>query len=241
MPLIFLSPAANHTVSSPGGERKAGFANQIADEMEPRLRARKIDFTRGGINRSVGTAIRESNAGYYDLHLALGAFAPGPNMGKPGAAYFPFSRAGRCAAETLAGFYQQIYPAPETVQVVPSVKIPELAKTNAPAVLFCAGVGEQDSEWMETHITAIAENLTEAVCHCFGIWESPAVQVRLMGRVSCGPDGTSLYSASSGAARRLAQVPDHEPVSISEVLQGWYKISFGDSSGFVKAYDVLLL
>lgn len=51
--------------------------NLVADAMEPYLRASGIRFTRNNPEESVSQAIRQSNAGQYDLHLALHSNAAG--------------------------------------------------------------------------------------------------------------------------------------------------------------------
>ena len=72
MPSIFLSPSAqeyNSYYDNSGSEEY--YMNLIADAMEPYLDASGISFTRNNPNNTLSQIIRESNAGNYDLHLAL--------------------------------------------------------------------------------------------------------------------------------------------------------------------------
>ena len=72
MPSIFLSPSAqeyNPYYDNSGSEEY--YMNLIADAMEPYLDASGISFTRNNPNNTLSQIIRESNAGTYDLHLAL--------------------------------------------------------------------------------------------------------------------------------------------------------------------------
>ena len=72
MPRIFLSPSTqeyNPYITGNGSEEY--FMNQIADAMEPYLLANTIRFTRNTPDMTAASSIRASNAGNYDLHLAL--------------------------------------------------------------------------------------------------------------------------------------------------------------------------
>lgn len=63
--------------------------NRLADAMEPQLTASGIRFTRNTPDMTAASSIQASNAGSYDLHLALhtnasGAGPGGPQPGHPG-------------------------------------------------------------------------------------------------------------------------------------------------------------
>ena len=80
MPKIFLSPSTQDYNSYVNGGNEALYANLIADAMEPYLRASGIDFTRNDPNGNVSTSIAASNAGNYDLHLAIHSNAAPANL-----------------------------------------------------------------------------------------------------------------------------------------------------------------
>ena len=77
MPFLYLSPSTQqfNPYATTGNEEY--WMNLIADDMEPYLRAAGINFTRNDPNTSAAAAIRESNAGTYDFHLALHSNAAG--------------------------------------------------------------------------------------------------------------------------------------------------------------------
>ena len=124
MPNLYLSPSTqefNHYVNGLGTEEEQ--MNRLADAMEPLLFASGIRFTRNPPDRTAAAAIRASNAGDYDLHLALHSNASGP--GQEGqnrgilAFYFPGSSRGLRAAELLANGLKTIYPLPNLVRPEP--------------------------------------------------------------------------------------------------------------------------
>ena len=65
MPTIYLSPSLQPFNKYVNGGDEQTVMNQVADAMEPYLRAAGIRFTRNRIGMTLGEAIRESNAGYY--------------------------------------------------------------------------------------------------------------------------------------------------------------------------------
>lgn len=78
MPIIFLSPSTqeyNAYVNDLGTEEE--WMNHLADAMEPILFASGIQYTRNDRDQTAAAAIRASNAGNYDLHLALHSNASG--------------------------------------------------------------------------------------------------------------------------------------------------------------------
>ena len=78
LPIIFLSPSTqeyNAYVNDLGTEEE--WMNHLADAMEPILFASGIQYTRNDRDQTAAAAIRASNAGNYDLHLALHSNASG--------------------------------------------------------------------------------------------------------------------------------------------------------------------
>ena len=83
MPTIYLSPSIQpyNKYLTEGDEQY--WMNRIADDMVPMLEQNGIKVVRNTPNTSLGQAIRESNAGNYDLHLALHSNAgPGSCAGR---------------------------------------------------------------------------------------------------------------------------------------------------------------
>ena len=107
MPSIYLSPSTqeyNPYITGAGSEEH--FMNLIADAMEPYLTANTIRFGRNTPEMTAVSSIAASNAGRYDLHLALHSNAAPP--GRYGSArgslvfYYPGSAQGQRAAEIIA-------------------------------------------------------------------------------------------------------------------------------------------
>ena len=83
MPIIFLSPSTqeyNAYVNDLGTEEE--WMNRLADAMEPILFASGIQYTRNDRDQTAAAAIRASNAGNYDLHLALHSSTPARQRGR---------------------------------------------------------------------------------------------------------------------------------------------------------------
>lgn len=174
-PRIYLSPSVQPYNLYPNGGDEQFWMNKIADAMIPYLDANGIRYTRNTPNTSVGAAIRESNEGYYDLHLALHSNAAPPELvGKlkgPDVYYYEYSQKGKRAADIIAENLKQIYPEPALVNTVATTRLAEVTKTNAPAVLVELAYHDnpQDEVWITTNIQPIAKNLVQSLCLYFGI------------------------------------------------------------------------
>lgn len=71
MPKIFLSPSTQEWNEYVTGGTEEQYMNLLADRMEPYLRSSGISYVRNDPARNVNGAIADSNAGNYDVHLAL--------------------------------------------------------------------------------------------------------------------------------------------------------------------------
>ena len=179
MPEVFLSPSTQPYNKYLSGGDEQYYMNKLADAMEPLLTKNHIFFGRNKQNTTVGQSIRDSNSGYYDLHLALHTnAAPESLAGKLRGIdiyYYEYSKYGKEAAEVIAKNLKEIYPLPELVKAVPTGQLVELRKTNAPAVLCELGYHDnpEDEKWIKDNIENIAENLTMSLCEYFGIKFTP--------------------------------------------------------------------
>ena len=157
MPTIYLSPSIQpyNKYLTEGDEQY--WMNRIADDMVPMLEQNDINVVRNTPNTSLGQAIRESNAGNYDLAGKL----RGPDV-----YYYPYSASGKRAAELIADELRKIYPDPDLVSTVATTRLAEITKTSAPAVLVEIAYHDnaEDEAWIKNNITVIAEALTRAVC-----------------------------------------------------------------------------
>lgn len=71
MPSVFLSPSTQEWNPYVNGGNEEFYMNQVADRMEPYLRASGIEYRRNDPSRGAVGAIADSNAGNFDVHLAL--------------------------------------------------------------------------------------------------------------------------------------------------------------------------
>lgn len=175
MPSVYLSPSIQpfNKYLTTGDEQY--WMNIIADEMMPLLTKNGITVERNTPNTSLGQAIRESNAGNYDLHLALHSNASPDSMkGKlrgPDVYYYPYSTRGERAANIIADNLRTIYPDPTLVNTVTTTRLAEVTKTSAPAVLVEIAYHDnvQDERWIRENTELIARNLSLSVCEYFGL------------------------------------------------------------------------
>ena len=71
MSAVFLSPSTQDYNPYVTGNNEEYYTNLIADAMIPYLKASGIRYGRNDPSGSVSTSIAMSNAGTYDLHLAI--------------------------------------------------------------------------------------------------------------------------------------------------------------------------
>lgn len=245
MPNLYLSPSTqefNHYVNGLGTEEEQ--MNRLADAMEPLLFASGIRFTRNPPDRTAAAAIRASNAGDYDLHLALHSNASGP--GQEGqnrgilAFYFPGSSRGLRAAELLANGLKTLYPLPNLVRPEPTTTIGEVRRVRAPAVLLELGFHDNpdDARWIITHLSAMAENLVLSLTEYFGI-PFFASSSPWPGRISLPLGVAEVYSRPDPAAPTVAQLYDGAQVTVRNQFNGWALIQFGDQVGYAASDFVI--
>ena len=102
------------------GGSEEEWMNRLADAMVPYLNASGIRYTRNTPDMTAVSSIRASNAGNYDLHLALhsNASAPSNYGGTRGIIvfYYPGSSRGKRAAEIMTTNLKAIYPLPDRVR-----------------------------------------------------------------------------------------------------------------------------
>ena len=175
MPSVFLSPSVQEFNPYINNGNEEQYMNLIADAIEPYLDASGIIHGRNNPNETVRQAIDRSNAGNYELHVAIHSNASPPTM--PGRfrgvdIYFsPNSFYGREFANILQNNFKNIYPDPSRVNIVPTTTLAEVRLTNAPAVLIEVAYhdNELDAEWIVTHINEIAEMIALSITEYFGV------------------------------------------------------------------------
>ena len=96
MPIIYLSPSTQENNSFVTGGTEEQYMNLLADKLVPYLDASGIRYVRNTPEMTAASSIAASNAGRYDLHLALHSNAAQP--GRYGSArgslafYYPHRR-----------------------------------------------------------------------------------------------------------------------------------------------------
>ncbi len=175
MASVFLSPSTQEYNLFVTGNSEEYYANLITDAMIPYLNASGISYGRNTPSGNVSTSISMSNAGNYDLHLAIHSNAAPENMSGmlrgPDVYYYKDSSRGRNAAEIFANNLRLIYPIPSLSTVVPTTSLVELRKTRAVAVLVEIAYHDNidDANWIISNIEEIAANLSLSVADFLGV------------------------------------------------------------------------
>ena len=244
MPIIYLSPSTQEFNPYVDFGNEEYYMNLIADAMIPYLDASGIEYVRNTPDMNAASSIRESNAGNYDLHLALHSNASGEaNAGSRRGTevyYYPLSENSRRAAEIIANNLKLIYPIPENVITVPTTTLGEVARTRAPAVLIEYAYHDnlQDAQWIRNNIDAIAQNTVLSLTDYFGIpFNYPEPQGSATVTTSQGGN-LNIRQYPSFDAAVIGSVPNGSTVTVYARLPDWFLIRYGDITGY--AYSVFL-
>lgn len=246
MPFLFLSPSTQdfNPYVTEGNERY--WMNQLADRMEPYLRASGITVTRNDPNGSAAQSIRQSNAGSYDFHLALHSNAsPAALAGTQRGIdiyYFPTSEEGLRMANILVDVLRPVYPLPERVRALPTTVIGEVRRTRAPSVLAELGYHDnaEDAAWLTGNLDAVAAALSEGVSEYFGVPFLPPVEPR-SGVVTLRSGHLNLRSLPTTDAAILARIPNGTTISVLGEFNDWYSVGYEGLNGFVLRRYVTLV
>ncbi len=251
MPSIFLSPSLQTGNNYYGGGTEAQYMGYVADALEPYLSADNITYTRSKLPNTLANAINTSNAGNYDLHLALHSNAA--PEGKEGqfrgiqAYYYPGSAKGRQAAEDLADSLRSIYPDPDLVYTVPTTTIAEVRKTKAPSVLMEIGYHDNasDSSWIKNNIQKIAEYIAKGLTEYFKIPDNGVCTERgaklseISGNINtyvsaCTASGALNIRSNAGLDSYIVgQIPHNEKaLLLDNSMSEWAKIRYNSTEGF---------
>ena len=246
MPKIYLSPSIQPYNKYPNGGDEQYWMNKIADAMVPYLNASGIEFTRNTPNTNVGTAIRESNGGYYDLHLALHSNASAPaNYGQTRGIivfYYPTSARGRRAAEIMADNLKAIYPLPNNVRAQSTTSIGEVRQPRAPSVFLELGYHDNpdDAAWVKGNLDAIARNLVLSLTEYFHIpFLYPQAPRQAVVDVNWGY--LNIRSRPNTSAPVIARAYDGARLTVINQWQNWYLVSFDGVVGYASGDFITLL
>ena len=245
MPYLFLSPSTQEFNPYVTTQNEEYWMNLLADRMEPYLLASGIGFTRNDPDQNAAAAIRQSNAGTYDFHLALHSNAAPPE--KSGQIrgvdfyYYPSSTQGLRMAEILTEEIRKIYPLPELVQPRPTTLIGEVRRTRAPSVLAELGYHDnpEDAQWIEDNLDRIAQALVRGVCEYFGgpfIEPSPVQK----GIVTVSWGSLNIRDLPDLNAAVLASAPGGAELTVYGVSGNWYSVSYRGIVGYASTAFVVL-
>lgn len=240
MPFLFLSPSTQEFNPYVTSGNEEYWMNQLADRMEPYLYASGINVTRNDPNAGAAGAIRASNSGRFDFHLALHSNAsPESRAGSQrgvDAYYYPNSEDGLRMANLIVDNVRPIYPLPDRVQALPTTIIGEVRRTAAPSVLVELGYHDnaEDADWLTGNLDMVAAALAESVSEYFGLPFLAPSGVR-SGVVTLTSGRLNLRNAPSTEAAILVQLANGAAVTILGQYNDWYTVRADGLIGYVKA------
>ncbi|HIR09479.1 MAG TPA: N-acetylmuramoyl-L-alanine amidase [Candidatus Avoscillospira stercoripullorum] len=245
MPYLFLSPSTQEFNPYVTTQNEEYWMNLLADRMEPYLLASGIGFTRNDPDQNAAAAIRQSNAGTYDFHLALHSNAAPPEKSGQFRGvdfyYYPSSAQGLRMAEILTEEIRKIYPLPELVQPRPTTLIGEVRRTKAPSVLAELGYHDnpEDAQWIEDNLDRIAQALVRGVCEYFGVpFIEPSPVQKGIVTVSWG--SLNIRDLPDLNAAVLTSAPGGAELTVYGVSGNWYSVSYRGIVGYASTAFVVL-
>ena len=245
MPVIYLSPSTQENNLYVTGGTEEYWMNRIADAMEPYLRASGIGFVRNTPQMTAVTSIRQSNAGNYDLHLALHSnAAPEGRYGTVRGTdvyYYPGSVKGERAAGFIAEGLRKIYPIPELVRTLPTTRLGEVRQPKAPSVFieFAYHDNREDADWITENVNEIAANVVQSLAEYFGL---PFLQPETVRTGVVRTDGGRLNlreKPSSGSAVK-GRIPNGASVIVYGQTGDWMVVQYGGDIGYAAAEYIRL-
>ena len=239
MPIIYLSPSTQENNFFVNGGTEEEYMNLIADKMIPYLDASGIRYSRNTPSMTAATSIAASNAGNYDLHLAIHSnAAPEGRYGTVRGSivfYYPGSQRGKRAAEIFANNLRSIYPLPALVRAEPTTAIGEVRRVRAPSVFLELAYhdNEEDATWIKENLDEIARNLVLSLTDYFDIPFLTPVPAR-SGSVDVDWGALNIRSRPDLQAGILAQAPDGAPLTILNQWQDWYLVNYNGIIGYAR-------
>ena len=246
MPIIYLSPSTqeNNLYVSVGTEEE--WMNRLADAMEPWLSACGIRYVRNTPEMTAASSIRASNAGDYDLHLALHSnAAPEGSYGQVRGVlvfYYPGSVQGQRAAGLVANGLKTIYPLPNLVRAEPTTSIGEVRRVRAPSVFLELGYHDNrdDAAWVKSSLEPIAPAIVRGLTEYFGLpFLEP--QPPRSGVVDVSWGYLNLRDRPSTASPVLARAYDGARLTVLNQWQGWSVVELDGLTAWASSDFITLI
>ena len=240
MPRIYLSPSTQESNLYVNGGTEEYWMNQLADAMIPYLLSSGIQYTRNTPDMTAASSIRASNAGNYDLHLALHSnAAPEGRYGTirgTDVYYYPTSTNGRRLAEIIAENLKRVYPIPELVRALPTTRLGEVRQPRVPSVLieFAYHDNPDDANWIKNNLDEIAANVVLSLTQYFGIPFIRPESIR-QGTVQTSGTGLNIRSKPSTSAPIKGSIPNGTVVTVYSRTGNWYVVGYNGIVGYASA------
>jgi len=245
MPIIYLSPSTQENNYFVSGGTEEQYMNLLADKMVPYLDASGIRYVRNTPSMTAASSIAASNAGNFDLHLALHSNAA--PEGRYGTArgsivfYYPGSAQGQRAARIIADGLKAIYPIPNLVRAEGTTAIGEVRRVRAPSVFLELAFHDnvEDASWIKNNLDAIARNLVLSLTEYFGIPFYETERNRT-GTVDVSWGVLNIRARPSTGAPILAQAPDGAQLHVINRSDGWYLVDYNGVIGYANGDFITL-
>ena len=246
MPILYLSPSTQENNLYVNGGTEEEWMNRLADAMEPYLTASGIQFTRNTPEMTAASSIRASNAGNYDLHLALHSnAAPEGKYGQVRGIivfYFPGSEQGKEAAVLVADGLKTIYPLPNNVRAEATTNIGEVRLVRAPSVFIELGYHDNpdDASWIKNNLDAVAQNIVLSLTEYFGLpFLTPRPPQPAVVDVSWGY--LNIRTRPERTAPVLMRAYDGAKLTVLNQWEGWYVVRFDGVVGWASSDFITLI
>lgn len=246
MPIIYLSPSTQESNYYVTGGSEEQWMNRLADAMIPYLSASGIQYVRNTPEMTAASSIAASNAGRFDLHLALHSnAAPEGQYGTVRGIvifYFPTSIEGRRAAQIIADNLKTIYPLPNNVRAEGTTQIGEVRRVRAPSVFLELGYHDNpdDAAWVVNNLETIARNIVLSLTEYFGLpFLTPQPPRPAIVDVNWGYLNIRDRPDTSSAV--LARAYDGARLIVQNQWRGWYLVRFNNILGWASQEFITLL